>query len=571
MEMNRQFGRFAEVEIRDFESRVKTVIGNDFEIEFDYFKTIDQTQEDDSGRIRIFGLTPERVESLQTEGGEVRLTCGYTNSSVDLLFIASISRLYSNIENNISVTTIECSANLLNHYATGSISSDGNEKLPMSKFFYNIATKLGYSGVDFILNNVPENKKTEFKEFIETYYINLAQVGDVNTILKNLADIFSMGISKDIRNDEKFLVLTILPIGVDRILKEIDAGYAKATTSAPVTDGSLSFSETLSADVNDKTILLLDYETGLIESKTEYKIATAYADQELTANEEETLQSKNKRTVPSDDAKKDKKPNLPREDNPFVSNSTLSGLKIKSSESTSGGRVHKDTADFAYAVQSLLGGDLVYFTAFNDRFHVNRGGRHPEGKAFDVTIKSGRPNAAKVSNDIRRLAKQNGYNIKILDEYNYPSAGSTGGHIHVSVYGRNSSNESGYYENPSSSEASAISRESIKINRKYNRVKALLNPLVKPQSLVYILDKTAGATDEVGSGDLSYESVNFYRKHRVRTANYRGNNRRNDWIMDLYCEDSENIELTEEAINRLKQTNSEDDIVVSNEDNPSFE
>ena len=63
MEMNRQFDRFAEVEIRDFDGGVKTIISNDFEIEFDYFKTIDQTQEDDSGRIRIYGLTPERIKS----------------------------------------------------------------------------------------------------------------------------------------------------------------------------------------------------------------------------------------------------------------------------------------------------------------------------------------------------------------------------------------------------------------------------------------------------------------------------------------------------------------------------
>ena len=48
MEKNRQFGRFAEIEIRDFNKELKTIIGNEFEIEFEYFKSLDQTQDDDS-------------------------------------------------------------------------------------------------------------------------------------------------------------------------------------------------------------------------------------------------------------------------------------------------------------------------------------------------------------------------------------------------------------------------------------------------------------------------------------------------------------------------------------------
>ena len=62
------------------------------------------------------GLTPETIESLQFEGGEVVLRCGYTQSSVDVLFIAYIARLYYDVNNNTTVTTIECSANLLNYY-----------------------------------------------------------------------------------------------------------------------------------------------------------------------------------------------------------------------------------------------------------------------------------------------------------------------------------------------------------------------------------------------------------------------------------------------------------------------
>ena len=36
--MSVQFGRFAEVEIRNFDAQTKTIISNEFEIEFDYKK-----------------------------------------------------------------------------------------------------------------------------------------------------------------------------------------------------------------------------------------------------------------------------------------------------------------------------------------------------------------------------------------------------------------------------------------------------------------------------------------------------------------------------------------------------
>ena len=128
----RQFGRYVEVEIKDFKGKTKTVIGNEFSIEFEYFKSIDQTNEDDSGTIKIYGLTPERVKSLQTEGGEVILRCGYQDYEIKTLFVASIARLYYDVENNTTVTTIQCSANLMNYYITGTTPSVNNE---MSFFF----------------------------------------------------------------------------------------------------------------------------------------------------------------------------------------------------------------------------------------------------------------------------------------------------------------------------------------------------------------------------------------------------------------------------------------------------
>ena len=62
----------------------------------------------------------------------------------------------------------------------------------------------------------------------------------------------------------------------------------------------------------------------------------------------------------------------------------------------------------------------------------------------------------------------------------------------------------------------------IKINRKYAKVTALLNPSVTPQGHVIV----SSLIDE-------YDNV-----YRVREATYKGNNRKGDWEMVLYCEDS---------------------------------
>ena len=44
----RQFLRNAKVIVKNFKKENKIEIGSEFEIEFEYFKTIDQTKEDDS-------------------------------------------------------------------------------------------------------------------------------------------------------------------------------------------------------------------------------------------------------------------------------------------------------------------------------------------------------------------------------------------------------------------------------------------------------------------------------------------------------------------------------------------
>lgn len=450
MAENYQFGRFVEVEVRDFESKIKTVIGNDFEIEFEYFKSLDQTQEDDSGKISIFGLTPDRVKSMQSEGGEVLLRCGYLNSEIDILFIAKISRLYSNTQNNISVTTIECSANLLNFYYTGGLSVEASSKRTIAELAGIYGKMLGAKGATIdlpkgdILNQEEKNLLTNF---VNSYTVKGVFVGNFETILRNFCDSFGLIFRREPTEDGLFLaVFEVSLVGVVKMGKIIESGYVGVTRDTFSKNDV--FLRTLKDNDENYVVTILNPETGLIESKTEYKIATAYIDQELNDGDVETLKSQQQRA-----------------------NETVrdSNKAIKEAEK-------------------------------------------------------------------ERKAKESGKPVK---------------------------------------KSKWKKRETIKVTRRYNRVKALLNPLVKPQSTVAIFEssevpeeaKILSKTDDaetkvVSKPDVEETEQGEYQTYRVRSATYKGNNKRGDWIMDLYCEDSTTNNRSEEELKYLERATPSEDFQV---------
>jgi len=113
---------------------------------------------------------------------------------------------------------------------------------------------------------------------------------------------------------------------------------------------------------------------------------------------------------------------------PLGGNANLSGLPIKSGESTAGGETSQQLAAVAQAIYSQLGGDVRYFSAFNDATHQGMDSAHNQGNALDFTLNDPKK-AAQVAAMLRGMP-----GVKsVLDEYNYPSSRSTGGHIHVEV------------------------------------------------------------------------------------------------------------------------------------------
>lgn len=447
--MSRQFGRYVEIEIRDFNANVKTIIGNEFEIEFEYFKTLDQTNDDDSGRIKIYGLTPETIKSLQFEGGEVILRCGYTGVGIETLFIAYIARLYFDKVNNTTVTTIECSANLMKYYHMGGISSGGKTIKPILSFIEDFSLSIGIEKIVFPLSNVPKKDRDSFQEFIQTRAINAAYTGSIKDVLQVICESFGLTWKGGETEYGEVIVFEFTDIGIKVVGKAIAQGYTKTSLPSSTKLLSKTFFDTLKSSDFSRDLTILDTTTGLISSKTEYKIAYAYADQGLSNNEEETTKSVERR--------------------------------IKNNQSL-------------------------------DIWEAKEAERKAKAEA------SGKP-----------------YKPRKRPDKN----------------------------------------TALQVNRRYNRVKALLNPLVRPQSMVAVPDKSAveGSyegvynenTVETGT-NTDAEIAGEFTLYRVRSATYKGNNKHNDWIMDLYCEDTDTNTDSQDEIRRKLATLSPDDIEIIEEE-----
>lgn len=455
---SRQFGRYLEVEIRDFKSQTKTTIGNEFEIEFEFFKSLDQVTQDDSGKIKIYGLTPERIKSIQDGGGEVILRCKYRYAEVEVLFQAHISRCYAEISNNTTMTTIECSANLMNYYQTGTIASKSHTTI--LDFIDNLGRKLGARETFIKLPDTdvryPDSVIKKLQEFISEADVRLSSVGNYQDILQEFCEGIGFDFQRlDLPSGGYSLLFTLNDKGASRMIQEIDLGYRRVKKNAnnPSEKSNKAFTslkESQEANPNSRQYTILTEKTGLISVKIEYKIATAYADQVLYDHEVETVQSQEK------------------------------------------------------------------------------------GMNMEARLARSR---AREEEKVRKAAKK------------------------------------GKVYTPKSSTYTRTK----KVNRKYARVKALLNPNIKPQGLIAVpenvsLLKTTGqvvsAFDEGGySEDELEEFDGALAILRVRSVSFKGNNKRNDWIMDVYAEDlSKSGELTEVELTQLQRNNSPDSVTVGEED-----
>ncbi len=111
---------------------------------------------------------------------------------------------------------------------------------------------------------------------------------------------------------------------------------------------------------------------------------------------------------------------------------SLGNLRIKSPEAYSGGETSQQLMTVAQAIQDKLGGDLRYFSAFNDSYERGANSLHGKGRALDFTL-TDPGKAAAVAAMIQGIPGIS----KVIDEYANPSRSATGGHIHAEISAAN--------------------------------------------------------------------------------------------------------------------------------------
>lgn len=109
------------------------------------------------------------------------------------------------------------------------------------------------------------------------------------------------------------------------------------------------------------------------------------------------------------------------------------GLKLKEGDvQVDGAPIDPKLIDIAKKVQETVPG-FTRFNSFNDKYHNEKGkpgSLHSQGKAFDFSLNY-KPTVDQ-GKEITKMLKDLGAGY-VQDEYNFPSPGSTGGHIHVQL------------------------------------------------------------------------------------------------------------------------------------------
>lgn len=271
---DRQFFRHITVEVLDFDSKIKTTFGNDFEIEFEYFKTIDHSSDDDRGSIKIYGLTEETIKSIQVNSAEVKFYCGYEESEVSLLFIASIMRVYSEVVSNITVTTIDCNANLLDYFTLASVNPESKGVVSLGQYLNILAKQMGSDDVQLHLPNLNKEDDAAFLEFFKTSATQAVLFASTKDIISILANNFGLLITKErTKSGAPFIWIKLSDLGVELIYRSIKQGYPKVKTSSEIEDNKIQYFRTLQADTESEETYLITRKTGLLSFKKEYKFA----------------------------------------------------------------------------------------------------------------------------------------------------------------------------------------------------------------------------------------------------------------------------------------------------------
>lgn len=300
-----QFGRYVEVEIKNFVTKEKTVIPNDFEIDFEFYKTVDQVNNASVGIVKIYGLKEDTIRKINSDGGEITLNCGYSNSNIETLFVADILSVIPDIQSGTSVTEIRCSANVL-AYSFGQHISLGAGLTTVYKVLTELTEKLEMFPMIMVSVSVPVNMIQSYIELLKTWVFKIDLFGTPQQVLEYVCSLLNFQIVDDVFTDQttgkktRALCFEQNANGVAEFLNLIQEGYPKYSEENKKEDAKNNTKKEKLEELfitprqQSKKAIVLTKESGLIRARAGYKIATVTATQELAANESQTEASKQK-------------------------------------------------------------------------------------------------------------------------------------------------------------------------------------------------------------------------------------------------------------------------------------
>lgn len=299
-----QFGRYASVEIKNFITKELITIPDDFEIDFEFFKTIDEVDSASRGIVKIKGLTTETYKKINSDGGQIKLICGYTNSEIKTLFIADIARMYQRSIQGTTETIIECSANLLSYYYSGG-STSSNEFVSLSMILADYAKRDGADHVTFELDNIDKSLHDPIFKYIQEASFMSPQFFGMNNrqVLNDICRSYGLDLFTE-HSDEygKLYTFSLKASSANFILNSINDGYQLLDKSK--LSKSENFNDIFITPTKQyKEVVVLTNTTGFKTGEIEYRIANALETQQLASNEEQTERSK--QSIMNSDAKRE--------------------------------------------------------------------------------------------------------------------------------------------------------------------------------------------------------------------------------------------------------------------------
>lgn len=300
------FGRIAYIEITNRVTKEKITITDNLRFEFEYFKSVDESESTSLGEIKIYGLTQETYKSLgDRHESIVELFCGYRDSNinpVNKLFTADLSYKSWEIAEGTTITTLSVNGNF-NILFTGDKISKGFPKgITFIEILQDIANDLTGGRFEGKLINTPEINETEATAIAEQIQVTRLPFGtSIVGTPKQALDRFSKMFYFEyyIDESENKLHINFDPLKAkqtylksyyeNKSSTDSELSQRRSIATALNTLNNPDGSSKLKFDIgiNNDQALVLTTETGLVGSpKLTYKTATKNYDEALRGDEE---------------------------------------------------------------------------------------------------------------------------------------------------------------------------------------------------------------------------------------------------------------------------------------------